>query len=60
VSAELLAEMRRWLSRPASQSGIDISSSFFGSFVSIFVNPRFPEAERVLRVRSQPFVRGRP
>jgi hypothetical protein len=57
VSRELLAEMRRWLTRPAGSASIDRGSSFFGSFVSVFVNPRLPEAERVLRVRSQPFYR---
>ena len=57
VSKELLAEMRRWLTRPAGSASIDRGSSFFGSFVSVFVNPRLPEAERVLRVRSQPFYR---
>jgi hypothetical protein len=57
VSRELLAEMRRWLTRPAGSASIDRGSSFFGSFVSVFVNPRLPEAERVLRLRSQPFFR---
>jgi hypothetical protein len=57
VSPELLAEMRRWLSRPAGEAAIDSSSSFFGSFVSVFVNPKLERADRVLRVRSQPFFR---
>jgi len=57
VSPELLAEMRRWLTRPAGSASIDRGSSFFGSFVSVFVNPRLPEADRVLRMRSQPFYR---
>ena len=56
VSPELAAEMRRWLSRPAGET-LDSSSSFFGSFVSVFVNPKLGRADRVLRVRSQPFYR---
>jgi hypothetical protein len=60
VSKELQAEMRRWLTRPAGSASIDRSSSFFGSFVSVFVNPRLPEADRVVRLRSQPFYRVPP
>lgn len=57
VSEELMAEMRRWLTRPAGSTSVDRGSSFFGSFVSVFVNPKMPEADRVLRFRSQPFFR---
>jgi len=57
VSKELLAEMRRWLTKPARSTSLDRSSSFFGSFVSVFVNPKLPEADRVLKYRSQPFYR---
>ncbi len=57
VSKELLAEMRRWLTKPAGSASLDRSSSFFGSFVSVFVNPKLPEADRVLKYRSQPFYR---
>src|SRR6266545_2683116 len=57
VSPELMAEMRRWLSRPAGETSLDSSSSFFGSFVSVFVNPRLEQADRTLRIRSQPFYR---
>lgn len=59
VSRELMAEMRRWLTKPAGTTSIDRSSSFFGSFVSVFVNPKLPEADRVIRIRSQPFFRPR-
>jgi hypothetical protein len=55
--AALLKETRRWLSKPAGRERLDISSSVFGSFVSIFVNPELSRAERVLRFRSQPFYR---
>ncbi|HUS68440.1 MAG TPA: DUF4390 domain-containing protein [Kofleriaceae bacterium] len=56
VSPELQAEMRRWLSRPAGEA-LDSSSSFFGSFVSVFVNPKLDRADRTMRLRSQPFYR---
>jgi hypothetical protein len=56
VGAELLAEVRRWLARPrGAQVGGD--ASFFGSFVSVFVNPKVASADRVLRFRSQDFYR---
>jgi hypothetical protein len=57
VEEETLAEMRRWLTRPASETRLDTSSSFFGSFVSVFVNPKLEDAERSVRLRSQPFYR---
>jgi hypothetical protein len=57
VSAELLAEVRRWISRPRGSQDVAASSSFFGSFVSIFVNPRIAEADRTLKFRSQYFYR---
>jgi hypothetical protein len=56
VSNETLAEVRRWLSQ-GNGGGLDRGGAFFGSFVSVFVNPKIPEADRVLRVRSQPFYR---
>jgi hypothetical protein len=56
VAPELLAEVRRWLSRPrAGQVAGD--ASFFGSFVSVFVNPKLASADRTLRFRSQEFYR---
>jgi len=59
VSKETLAEVRRWLSE-GSGGGLDRGGSFFGSFVSVFVNLKIPEADRVVRIRSQPFYRPRP
>jgi hypothetical protein len=59
ISKETQAEVRRWLSRGAGND-IDHNSTFFGSFVSVFVNSKLPEADRVLRLRSQPFFRPRP
>jgi hypothetical protein len=54
VSKETLAEVRRWL------TGRGDGGIFFGSFVSMFVNPKIAEADRVLRIRSQPFYRPKP
>ena len=57
VSDETQAELRRWLSRPAGSTSLSRGTSFFGSFVSIFINMPPPEADRVVRMRSQPFYR---
>ena len=59
VSAETLTEVRRWLSQTTGD-GSDRGGVFFGSFVSAFVNPKLANADRVLRIRSQPFYRPRP
>ncbi len=58
VSKETLAEVSRWLSQ--GTGGLDRGGAFFGSFVSVFVNPKIPEADRVLRIQSQPFFRPKP
>jgi len=59
VSKETLAQVRRWLSQ-GTGGGLDRGGAFFGSFVSVFVNPKIAEADRTLRIRSQPFYRPRP
>lgn len=59
VSKETLAQVRRWLSQ-GTGGGLDRGGAFFGSFVSVFVNPKIAEADRVLRMRSQPFFRPKP
>jgi hypothetical protein len=59
VSKETLAEVRRWLSQ-GNGGGLDRGGAFFGSFVSVFYNPKVAEADRVLRIRSQPFYRSPP
>jgi hypothetical protein len=56
VSSETLAEVRRWLSK-GTGAGLDRGGTFFGSFVSVFVNLKIPDADRVLRMRSQRFYR---
>jgi hypothetical protein len=57
VSRETLAEVRRWLSQ-GNGGGLDRGGAFFGSFVSVFYNPKIADADRVLRIRSQPFYRA--
>jgi hypothetical protein len=57
ISRELLAEVRKWLSQRPGRSRLNAGSSFFGSFVSIFVNPKLAEADRIIKLRSQPFFR---
>jgi hypothetical protein len=59
VSKETLAAVRRWLTQ-GQGGGLDRGGAFFGSFVSVFVNPKIPEADRVVRLRSQPFFRPKP
>ena len=56
ISQERLAEVRRWLARPPGQGRLSPADSFFGSFVSIFVNPRIEESERRVEFFSQTFV----
>lgn len=57
VEEERMAEMRRWLTKSSSDSNLDSSSSFFGTFVSVFANSKLGEADRVVRLQSQPFYR---
>lgn len=52
LSTLTVARIRRWLARPRNDYSVE-SKSFFGSFVSLFVNDRIGAAERVLRLRSQ-------
>ncbi|HEY4394628.1 MAG TPA: DUF4390 domain-containing protein, partial [Polyangia bacterium] len=59
ISEDLLIEVRRWLVQPArGQRRLGAGDSFFGSFVSIFVNPRIEDSERQVRFVSQPFTFG--
>ncbi len=56
ISEELVSNVRRWLSHPSGRGGSGSGDSFFGSFVSVFVNPRVEDSERLLQVVSQSFV----
>jgi hypothetical protein len=58
LSTSTVARIRRWLARPRGEYNVE-TKSFFGSFVSMFVNDRIGTAERVLRVRSQDVELGR-
>ena len=51
ITPDTVQRIRRWLARP--QRGRVDSDSFFGSFVSLFVNRRIGEAERALHFQSQ-------
>ena len=53
LSSSTVARIRRWLARPRGDYNSIDGKSFFGSFVSLFVNDRIGAAERVLRLRSQ-------
>jgi len=55
ISDELVGNVRRWLSRPSGHGRFGSGDSFFGSFVSVFVNPRIDDSERQLRILSRPF-----
>jgi hypothetical protein len=56
ISEELQADVRRWLVQPPrGQRRVGAGDSVFGSFVSIFINPRIEDSERQLRFLSQPF-----
>lgn len=59
VDKETLTEVKRWLSH-GNGDGLDHGGGFFGSFVSVFVNPKIAKADRVLRLVSQPFYRPKP
>lgn len=59
VDKQTLTEVRRWLSQ-STGGGLDRGGTFFGSFVSVFVNPKIADADRVLKIRSQPFYRPKP
>jgi len=60
ISPAHLAEMRRWLARPGGSERVSGGDTFFGSFISVFVNNKVSEAERELKFRSQPFFRPEP
>jgi len=51
LSQDTVERIRRWLARPSG--GRVEGDAFFGSFVSLFVNRRIGEAEKVVRFRSQ-------
>lgn len=57
---ELVEEVRRWIRSPqGTQRRIGRGSNFFGSVVSIFVNPSIGRSDRMLVFRSQVFTPAR-
>jgi hypothetical protein len=56
LSEDVVRELRRWLARPPGQGRLAPGDSFFGSFVSIFVNPNIEDSERRIQFLSQSFV----
>jgi len=57
MSEELLAEVRRWLRTPYGEHRGAGSESFFGSFVSIFVNNKIRSAEKTFSFRTPLYLR---
>ena len=58
ISQELLGEARRWLRQPAGvqrRPGAGGGDSFFGSFVTVFINPQIDDSEHQIRFVSQTF-----
>ena len=55
VSQEMLAQMRRWMSRPAGSTEIAPTSALFGSFVQLFVR-EIAASDRTLTFRTQDIV----
>lgn len=56
ISKEVLKAMRRWLNRPLGTGGkLSPGDSFFGSFVTIFVNEKIEPSEKTIKFESQKF-----
>jgi hypothetical protein len=58
LSQELLAELRQWLRQPSGpqrRPGTGGGDSFFGTFVTVFINPQIDESEHQVRFVSPPF-----
>jgi hypothetical protein len=54
VNAQMIEQMRKWISRPAGSTGIGPGDALFGSFVALFVR-QVATADRTLQFRTQPF-----
>ena len=52
VSAEIVDQMRRWMSRPTGSTGIGPSDALFGSFVQLFVR-QIATSDKTLTFRTQ-------
>jgi hypothetical protein len=60
LSPDVVFELRRWLARPPGQGRLAPGDSFFGSVVSIFVNPHIEDSERRIQFISQSFAEPGP
>lgn len=54
VSAEMLAQLRQWVARPAGSTGIGPGDALFGSVLGLFVK-QLGNADKTLRFRTQFF-----
>lgn len=54
VSADMLAQLRQWVARPAGSTGIGPGDALFGSVLGLFVK-QLGRADRTLRFRTQFF-----
>jgi hypothetical protein len=54
VNAQMVEQMRKWVTRPAGSTGIGPGDALFGSFVGLFVRS-MGKAERALLFRTQSF-----
>ena len=52
INAQMVEQMRKWVSRPAGSTGIGPADALFGSFVGLFVR-QIGTADRTLRFRTQ-------
>jgi hypothetical protein len=53
VNAQMVEQMRKWVTRPAGSTGIGPGDALFGSFVGLFVKD-ISKADRTLLFRTQP------
>lgn len=54
VSPEMVAQVKRWVSRPTGASSTSLGGALFGSFVGLFVT-RIDSAQATLQFRTQAF-----
>lgn len=54
VSPEMMAQVKRWVSRPTGANPTSLGGTMFGSFVGLFVT-RIDSAQATLRFRTQGF-----
>lgn len=53
VNAQMIEQMKKWVTRPAGSTGIGPGDALFGSFVGLFVKD-IGKADRTLQFRTQP------